>query len=197
MDINKILKRLTSYFLQGILYSVPLGVTLYVIYRLFNFIDHIIEVDIPGLGFVILLFVITLIGFLGTTILAQPIISYFQSLLDKAPLLKTIYSALKDLLSAFVGKKKTFDQPVLVKLSRESNIEKLGFVTSTDLTDMGMSPSKVAVYLPHSYNFSGNLFIVESENITPIDAKSADVMKFIVSGGVAKINNEQHNHHES
>ena len=48
-----------------------------------------------------------------------------------------------------------------------------------------MSESQVAVYLPHSYAFSGNLFIVDKENITPLNASSAEVMKFIVSGGVA------------
>jgi len=106
--------------------------------------------------------------------------------LDGAPLIRTIYNAVKDLVGAFVGKKKSFSQPVLVKLSNDTAIEKLGFITSEDLSELGLDSTKIAVYLPHSYAFSGNLFIVDRRNVTPINAKSADVMKFIVSGGVAK-----------
>ena len=182
------LNRLISYFLQGILLSVPVAATVYVIYRLFVFIDGIIPLDIPGLGLVSLVVIITSFGFLGNTIIAQPIISYFQRLLDKAPTIKSIYSTVKDLTTAFVGKKKSFEQPVLVKMMKDADVEKFGFITRKDLTHLGIPDYKVAVYLPHSYAFSGNLFVVPQENITPINAKASDVMKFIVSGGVTNIN---------
>ena len=52
---------------------------------------------------------------------------------------------------------------------------------------MGIDKGMVAVYLPHSYNFSGNLFIVPAENVRPIKASPAEVMKFIVSAGVTSI----------
>ena len=69
----------------------------------------------------------------------------------------------------------------------ESGLEKLGFITQEDLSKLGIE-GKVAVYLPHSYNFSGNLFIVPSQNVIILkSASSADVMKFIVSGGVTEI----------
>jgi uncharacterized membrane protein len=92
---------------------------------------------------------------------------------------------MKDLIKAFMGKEKTFNKPVLVRLSKESNIEKIGFITRASLTELGIKEGKVAVYLPHSYAFSGNMFIVDAENVTPINASSAEVMKLIVSGGVA------------
>ncbi|HCC31721.1 MAG TPA: hypothetical protein DEQ03_16975, partial [Marinilabiliales bacterium] len=59
-----------------------------------------------------------------------------------------------------------------------------GFITETDLSQLNVS-EKVAVYFPHAYAFSGELFIVPTDNITPIDVPAADVMKFIVSGGVS------------
>ena len=185
------MKKIIRYFLQGLLYTVPIAVTVFIIYKTFNAIDNILPLDdYPGLGILILLVSITLFGLLGSTIIANPIFSYFDRTIEKAPLIKIIYSAVKDLLSAFVGTKKSFDQPVLVKLSENPGIEKLGFITQSDLSELGIGSDKVAVYLPHSYAWSGNQFIVPKENVTPIDASSTTVMKFIISGGVTQI--EQH-----
>lgn len=186
------MNRLVSYFIQGLFLIVPVALIAYVIYRLFVIIDGLLPYHpFPGAGILIIFGFITLLGFLGSTLIAKPIKRLFKELLDRIPLIKTIYTAITDLLSAFVGQKRRFNKPVLVKLSKESNIEKLGFVTETDLSDLGIDDGKVAVYLPHSYNFSGNLFIVDSKNITPIDAKSADVMKFIVSGGITRLEDNE------
>lgn len=187
MRTQSVFKKLLGYFLRGALLTVPLAGTLYVIYKIFEIIDGIIPFKIPGLGLLTLIVFLTIVGYAGGYIIGQPVILYFQRLLDRAPLIKTIYTAIKDLLSAFVGNEKKFDRPVLVKLNRDSNVEKLGFITRDDLTSLGIESDKVAVYLPHSYAFSGNLFIVPRENIRLINASSADVMKFIISGGVSKI----------
>lgn len=187
MPAQPLFKRLLGYFLRGALLITPLAGTLYVIYKIFEVIDGIIPFQIPGLGLLTLIVFLTFVGYVGGYIIGQPIIQYFQRLLDKAPLVKTIYTSIKDLLSAFVGKEKRFDRPVLVKLNKDSNVEKLGFITREDLSSLGIEQDKVAVYLPHSYAFSGNLFIVPRENVRTINASSTDVMKFIVSGGVAKI----------
>lgn len=190
MQKQSVFKKLLGYFLRGALLTAPLAGTLYVIYKIFEIIDGIIPFNIPGLGLVTLIVVLTVVGYVGGYIIKQPVIEYFQRLLDKAPLIKTIYTAIKDLLSAFVGNEKKFDRPVLVKLNKDSNVEKLGFITKDDLTTLGIEKDKVAVYLPHSYAFSGNVFIVPTENVRIINASSADVMKFIVSGGVATVSKE-------
>jgi uncharacterized membrane protein len=91
------------------------------------------------------------------------------------------------MLAAFVGNEKRFNKPVMVKVGRDADLYKLGFVTQKDLTYLGIKEGKSAVYLPHSYNFSGNLFIVDNDLITPIDAPSDEIMKFIVSGGITRI----------
>ena len=119
--------------------------------------------------------------------LLQTIIYYFDLFIVKSPLIKIIYTSLKDLVSAFVGQKKRFNEPVLVKLSKDSNLEKIGFITNKDLKMLGQPNEKVAVYLPHSYAWSGNLFIVKTESLSPINASSTDVMKFIISAGVTQI----------
>ncbi|MBS2098187.1 DUF502 domain-containing protein [Carboxylicivirga linearis] len=192
------MKKLIGYFLQGILYIAPIGVTLYVLIVAFIWLDGLLldleifqhgifsKFSFPGIGLVIILLTITLVGFIGQKLITTPISSAFDALLKKAPLIKMIYSSVKDLLSAFVGKERKFEKPVIVTLDKEGILHRLGFITATDLNDIGIK-DKIAVYLPSSYGVLGELYIVPSENIKLLDANSADVMKFIVSGGVTKV----------
>ncbi len=186
------MKKLVNYLLQGVLYIAPLSITAYIIFTAFNFTDSIsqkllarfFDFEIPGLGVLSLILFLIFIGFLGKTIIARPLKNVFNNIINRIPLLNFIYSAFNDLFSAFVGKEKKFDQPVLVKVNLNSDLEKLGFITVDNLESLNQK-DKVAVYFPHSYNFSGELFIVPKENITPVNKKSSDVMKFIVSAGLA------------
>jgi uncharacterized membrane protein len=186
-------KKIIDYFLQGLLYIAPFGVTIYVIVVSFEFvnglaqdhIDKLIKFHIPGLGFILLFILISIIGYFGQGIISKPIKVLIEKLLKKAPIIEVVYSSVRDLLSAFVGKEKKFTQPVLVKVNKISELEKIGFLTASDLSDLKMK-DKVAVYFPHSYAFSGELFIVPSELVTPLDIPPAEAMKFIVSGGISK-----------
>ena len=182
------MKKFINYFLQGLLYIVPITATGAFVVWAFNKIDKIIPGLFPGLGVVIVIILITIIGILGSTVIARPINSFFQNLLKKAPLLGTIYSSVKDLMNTFVGKKKGFQEAVFVKIFENSTIERIGFITNKDLAELNINNNRVLVYIPHSYNFSGNLFVVEKKYITPIDAPSSEIMKLIVSGGVAEFN---------
>lgn len=185
------MKKLVNYLLQGLLYIAPLGITAYLIYASFNFVDGLsqkllnrfFDFEIPGLGLLSLMVFLIFIGFLGRTIIAQPLKKIFKQVIDKVPLLNFIYSALNDLFSAFVGKEKKFNQPVLVKVNLNSDLEKLGFVTEEDL-DIIKAEGKVAVYFPHSYNFSGELFVVPRNQIKHLDINSSELMRFIVSAGL-------------
>ena len=190
--------KLVSYFLQGLLYIAPITIVIYIIYALFTFMDGILQdyfVDIfgskiPGLGLLVLVIFIIFIGFLGKTIIADPLKKLFKNIIDKIPPLKFVYAAFDDIIAAFVGKEKRFNKPVLVKINKESDIEKLGFITEEEL-DFLEDKNKVAVYFPHSYNFSGELFIVPKANITPLDVKSSELMKFVVSAGLTEISKGQ------
>jgi uncharacterized membrane protein len=180
-------RRFTSYFLKGLVLIVPIAITAYIVYKIFQFLDGLIPYDIPGVSILIILIGTALLGFIGTTFIQAPLMSLFERGIEKVPLLKIIYTSVRDLLSAFVGKEKRFTKPVLVKTNRDTEMYKLGFITQKDLSDLGISEGKSAVYLPHSYNFSGNLFIVDNSLITPIDAPPDEIMKFIVSGGITKL----------
>lgn len=192
------MKKLINYLLQGILYIAPLGITAYIIYAVFMFMDSLsqklivnfFDVKIPGLGILSLLLFLIIVGFIGRTIIAEPLKILFKKIIDRIPLLKFIYTALNDLFSAFVGKEKKFSKPVLVKVNTISDIEKLGFITEENLEILD-ELDKVAVYFPHSYNFSGELFIVPKKNIKPLKVNSSQVMKFIVSAGLTGWDKEE------
>ncbi|NKI26979.1 DUF502 domain-containing protein [Arenibacter sp. 6A1] len=185
------MKKLVNYFLQGLLYIAPLGITAYIIYSVFTFMDGLLQdflieffdIKIQGLGVLTLIVFLILVGLIGKTIIAKPLKQVFSKIIDGIPLLNFIYSAFNDLFSAFVGKEKKFSKPVLVRVNLNSDLEKLGFITEENL-DFLDATDKVAVYFPHSYNFSGELFIVPKANIKSLDAKSSEVMKFIVSAGL-------------
>ena len=89
------------------------------------------------------------------------------------------------MISAFVGQKKRFTEPVLVKIAPE--VEKIGFITCKDLSKIGINEDKVGVYLPFSYAITGNFIIVPAQNIRLLDVPSAEIMKYIISGGVTEI----------
>ena len=187
------MNNIKNHFLKGLLYIVPVAVTFWVLVEAYKLLNGIIGRFLPGnwqyLGMLVLIVIITLFGYVGSVIIKSPINSFFQRLLKKAPLLQTIYSSVKDLMSTFVGKKKGFNTPVLIKLYENSTIERIGFITNEDLSSLGIKNGKILVYLPHSYAFSGQLFVVEHSYIKPIDASSAEIMKLIVSGGVTEIEN--------
>lgn len=185
--MKALLNFFAKYFIRGVIFLVPVAATVYVILEAFIYIDGIIPYEVPGLGLLTLLGIIFIFGIIASTVLAQPFVYWGNELLKSAPLIKTIFTSIKDLLSAFVGTQKKFDKPVLVQMNPDSELRKIGFLTSEDLSELGISNEMVSVYLPHSYAFSGNLFVIPRERVTPIDASPADVMKYIVSGGVTKL----------
>lgn len=186
------MKRFLRYFLQGLIFVVPVFFTLYIIIACMQWIDSLIprvfEVELlPGIGFIIVVFIITIFGYLGSTLIAKPFFSVFENAVYKLPLINLIYSSTKDLINALVGEKRKFSQAVLVLWNKEAGTHRLGFITQSDLKYLDQQ-DKVAVYFPDSYNISGNLFLVERDKILLINVSSAEVMKFLVSGGVSGLN---------
>jgi uncharacterized membrane protein len=188
------MKKIFRYFLQGLLLAAPAGITLFVIYWVFDAIDgpvrHFIRdtfgLQIPGVGLVVTFTVIALLGWAGQSFLFTPVTRLFERLLEKAPIVKMLYTSINDFVNAFVGEKRKFTRPVLVKVNLVSNLEKIGFITTDDLTELGIK-DKVVVLFPHSYNWSGEMFIVPVEHITPLNLPPGEVMKFVVTGGVTRV----------
>jgi uncharacterized membrane protein len=144
--------------------------------------------NLPGMGIIVILSIITVLGYIGTRFVRNPFFIMFEGLIERTPLLKVIYSSVKDLIEAFVGEKKRFNQPVLVTVNSSPSVQRIGFVTGNDLTEMGLGREKIAVYLPFSYGFNGQLVIVDSSTVTKLDSSGTEMMKFVISGGVTDLN---------
>lgn len=181
-----------QYFLRGLLYTVPVVIVIYVVAQIFLLIGDLLHrigfnihplVD-PFMGLALLVLLIIVFGILGSSLLFRPLFRMIEDVIEKTPFVSIIYTSIKDILKAFVGENKRFNKPVLVAMNAEGSIEKIGFITQTDMEKLGIASGKVAVYLPHSYNFSGNLFIVKADRVKPLDMSSSEAMKFIVSGGI-------------
>lgn len=176
-----------NYFFRGLLVLAPITITVYIIVFALNWLDGLIPaINIPGLGLVIVLGTITVVGYLTSTYVIKSIFEYFERGVLKIPFISLIYSSLKELMGAFVGEQQKFNKPVIVFMDRENGIQRLGFITQDDLSNLGLH-DMVSVYLPHSYNFSGNFYIVPQSNVKPINVSRTHFMKFIVSGGVTAI----------
>ena len=189
--MNKIIR----YLLQGILFTVPVAITVYVIVTITNWVGSAVDllgisihplID-PLLGLIGGIVGLIIIGAIGSSIFFYPLFKRIEHLIEKTPFLKIVYSSVKDLLSAFVGQKKKFNKPVIVKVSENPLMEKMGFITQSTLKDLGIADNKVAVYFPLSYSLSGDLFIVPAENVKAVNVPAAEFMKFIISGGVTEI----------
>ncbi|REL24073.1 DUF502 domain-containing protein [Rhodohalobacter sp. SW132] len=192
------MKKLLNYFLRGLLFAFPLFATFFIITMLVNWIDNTLysilfgwlPFDIPGLGIITAFFLIAILGYLVTQAFSRSLLSYFEQMLERTPFVKIIYTAFKDLTEALVGEKKRFNRPAIVRLT--DGVDRIGFITEENLEEYDIH-NRVAVYFPHSYNFSGNLFLVDPSFVTPLDIDPSDALKFTVSAGVTNINSYNNN----
>lgn len=183
--------RLLNYFLRGLVVVVPLALTLYVCVLIFTTIDSWLGLPVRGVGFLLTLVLITIVGFFASTFVTRSVINWLDTVLDKLPFVRLLYSSAKDMLNAFVGEKKRFDKPVLVALSGDRAVKVLAFLTSDSLASLGLA-DQVTVYMPQSYGFAGHILVVPADRVERIDADAAEVMAFIISGGVTQVESRSH-----
>ena len=178
------LNRFITYFFRGLLFVVPFALTVYIIVASLEWIDSLIPIDFPGLGLLIIMGAITILGFIASFFITRPVVEYIERSLIRIPIVNIIYTSIKDLIGAFVGDQKKFNVPVLVAMEETNTLLKIGFITQKDLKSIGL-PGYTSVYLPHSYAWSGNQFIVDKKFIKPLNMSGTAAMKFVVSGGVS------------
>ena len=184
-------QKVIQYFLQGLLILGPVSITIYFIYIIFDKIDSILRpaINIPGLGFIIIIGFILFVGYVSSFFVMGRILSVFDKFLEKTPGIKLFYSFIKDFFEAFAGNKKKFTHNVLACVD-DHDVWRVGFITQEDMSSFGME-NYVAVYLPMAYSVAGNVYIVSKDRIKPLHSiSSAQSMKFAVSGGVTTIPDE-------
>ena len=177
-------KRLVRYFVRGCLVLAPLGLTAYILFTILRTIDRWLAIDTPGVGLLLTLVLVTLVGALTSNVVGRTVFEAADRVLKRLPLVKLIYTSIKDLVNAFMGDKKSFNRPVSVLLNPATGMKALGFVTRDGLSQLDL-PLHVAVYFPQSYNFAGYLALVPREHVEELDVNSAELMTFIISGGVS------------
>ena len=187
-------RKAAGYFLQGLLFLTPIGVTVFVVVWFLNWMDElflpiletVIPIHIPGLGIFVAFFWLSLLGYIISKFICISAINWFDGLMQRAPLVKVIYFAVKDLITVFFGKEEKMGKPVRVLTQRDPLQYKFGFVTRHDLKEFKIPEDMISVYLPFSYGVMGNQVVVKKEDVEYLDIPSAEVMKFIVSGGVVQ-----------
>ena len=202
---RSVLGKVLQYFLQGLVVLAPIGITIWVVLALFNFVDDILPnilhvfmpdlmhkdadgnlTKIPGLGFVVVILIVLLVGRISSSFIFSKLVNAFDSVLEQTPGIKFIYSSVKDFFEAFAGNKKKFDKPVLVNVDA-TNVWRVGFITQKNADNFEVI-DHVVVYVPHSYAISGITYIVPRQNVRILNNISAsDAMKFAVSGGVTDV----------
>ena len=191
---SRVVKNFISHWIEGLIVIAPLVITVFVFYRLFIFFTNTVQfpsIVNPYVDPVIIIFgtiiFIYLVGRLSASIFFTPVIMKFEKDVERVPLIRVVYSAVRDLFSAFIGNKKKFNHPVLVTIDRANDIKQIGFVTQTDLSNMSIEKDLISVYLPFSYGLNGKLIIVHKDSVHPLDVSATEAMKFIVSGGVTHV----------
>lgn len=193
--MNNFVRVLIRYFAKGLLVVVPIGAAIFLMYWGVSTIDKALNLSdllvdktgkhlyIPGLGILNVIVVIMIAGILVTNVITDPIKRWFKRWFNRLPIFAFLYSSIKDLTEAFVGEEKKFNEPVLVEVN-EFGLKKIGFLVQKDLAVLGL-PGEVAVYFPYSYSFAGQVIIIDAGKVKPIDKSAADMMKFVISGGVS------------
>jgi uncharacterized membrane protein len=182
------MKKLLNYFIKGLLIFAPTALTIFVVVWAFTSLDKIFgklfNIDTFGLGLLSTIALIVAIGYLASNYLGRKLFGLVENVFTHVPIVKLLYSAVKDMIEAFAGEKKSFDKPVVATLSPNSSAKVLGFVTRDSLKNLGLE-DYVAVYMPQSYNFAGNVLLFPKEAVQPLKIESSEAMAFIVSGGLS------------
>ena len=187
------LRQIFRFFVQGLIILAPIGITAYVLYWLFDKVDSILRpyVNIPGLGFVIIIIFVILVGWISSTFLMGSFINFFDQWMERTPGIKFIYTSTKDFFEAFAGDKRKFNKAVLANVFSE-DVWIIGFLTDEEMLKFDMGANAVAVYVPQAYNFAGQLYILPREKVKKIEKISpGEAMKYAVTGGVVDLDAER------
>ncbi|WP_093228556.1 DUF502 domain-containing protein [Thermoflavimicrobium dichotomicum] len=192
MKKRGILRRITIYFLNGLLIVLPIAVTVYLVHYVYRWLNELglkwiikaqIGWDFPGIGVIVVLLLIFCIGVIGRLWITKRLIALIETLINKVPLIKGLYNTLKEMIHSFIGEKKSFDQVVLVSVGPT---KRLGFLTVKEpIFTVKDGKEYVGVYFPHSMQVSGDLHWVERERVEEVDLSVDEALKIILSAGVS------------
>jgi uncharacterized membrane protein len=187
---------LRATFFRGIGIIIPLGLTFWFFQALLNWVDGILSPflegwlgrSIPGLGFISILIIIMLVGLLTRNLVGKLFFAWFEDVLLMIPVVRSVYSAIKDLVGAFAmgSKSKTFRQVIITEYPRKG-IYCIGFVTN-EMSYIGIEGTVkelLNVYIPNPPNpTSGFLALIPKEEAHKLDLTVEEGLKLVLSGGI-------------
>lgn len=188
--MNNIIKKTKKFFLSGLLVLLPIGISLYIIAKVFNMLDSLlgnpieklIGFKIPGLGLFLALLFIFLTGVIASNVIGKKITSYIERLFKKIPVLKTVYMPIKDIFANFTNNQSNnFKKAVLVEFPRRNTLS-IGFITKENVIVGGLE--KTVVFVPTTPNpTSGYLVYLSINDYKELDMPVDTALKAIISLG--------------
>jgi len=187
--------KLKTVFTTGLLTILPLAVTIYVFYVIFYFLDNLIgglfesvfNFHIPGIGFVSGLLLILLIGFVASNIIGNRLINFFDTIFQRVPITRGIYTSAKQIIDAFtVQGKNAFQKVVLLEYPRKG-LYVIGFVTGQSRGEIQEKTAgeTLNIFVPTTPNpTSGMLILAPRPEVIELDMSVEEGMKVIISGGL-------------
>ena len=191
-------KRVKNYFLAGILVTVPLVITIWVITVFINWTDNFLDflpsrfhprtyIPIPGWGIIIAAILIFTSGMVTTNYLGKKILSFWDHQVTKIPLIRSIYGSVRQLLeSLFMQTGQKFQRVVLIEFPR-SGMYSVAFITGEAKQEILDKTGKklVNLFYPTTPNPTSGFFIMLPEDeVTELDISVEDAFKLIISGGI-------------
>lgn len=186
------MKKLSIYFVKGLLVLLPLLGTFYILAFIYSKIAGIgnailfplVGRELPGIDFVFVVAAVCLVGLIANWWISKKILALIEDFIYKMPGVKNIYTTIKDALKSLVGDKKKFDTVVLVSLNDRAY--RLGFLTVKEALFKDESGRElVGVYFPQTLQVAGDLYWVPKESVTVVDIPVDQALKLIISGGAS------------
>ena len=197
---RSILVKIRNYFITGVVVLIPIGITAYLTIFLINISskilpkeinpNHYLPYNIPGLEILISVVLITLIGWLSLSFLGRRLLKLFEDILKRIPILRTIYSAITQMIETFTKGDKSNKNVVLVEYPRKG-CWAVGFATKENSGEISNKTKKnlINVFVPTTPNpTSGFLLMFAKEEIFYLDMTFEEASKFIVSAGTSNVN---------
>ena len=197
---RSIFTRFRNYFIAGVVVLIPIGITVYFTIFLISISskilpkeinpNHYLPYNIPGVEIAISIILITFIGWLSLSFLGRRLLSLFNSILKKIPILRTIYSAIGQMTETFTKTDKSQKNVVLVEYPRKGTWA-VGFATKENVGEISERTQKklINVFVPTTPNpTSGFLLMFPKDEIIYLDLSFEEASKFIVSAGTSNPN---------
>jgi uncharacterized membrane protein len=192
-------KSIGTTLITGIITILPIVLTLYLLYWLVVSSEEVLGgilqwalpkvVYFPGLGTITGLIIVFLVGLLMKAVLVRQLFTFGEGIVYRVPILKSVYSAIRDLFDFFSPKKEHFGRVVIVKVN---GMEMIGFITQEDpkrLPESLRNPDSVLVYLPMSYMIGGFTLLIPKEDVKPCQMNMDEAMRFVLTAGITGQNN--------